>query len=66
MKYVSIFSATSKSPITPSRIGRIATMLPGVRPSMSFASRPTASTPPVTLFIATIDGSLLTMPLPCA
>src|SRR5262249_20598819 len=66
MKYVSIFSVTSKSAMTPSFIGLMATMLPGVRPSMSFASLPTASTRPFTLLIATIDGSLTTMPLPRA
>ena len=38
MKCVSIFSAASKSAMTPSFIGRIAVMLPGVRPSISFAS----------------------------
>src|SRR5438552_3738861 len=41
--------------MTPSFIGLIATMLPGVLPSMSFASLPTASTRPFTLLIATID-----------
>ena len=66
MKYVSIFSAISKSAITPSRIGLMATMLPGVRPSISFASRPTASVRPVTLLMATIDGSFSTIPLPRA
>ena len=38
MKCVSIFSAASKSAMTPSFKGRIAVMLPGVRPSISFAS----------------------------
>src|SRR5712691_2672666 len=66
MKYVSIFSVTSKSAITPSFIGLMATMLPGVRPSMSFASLPTASTRPFTLLMATMDGSLTTIPLPRA
>ena len=66
MKCVSIFSAASKSAMTPSFIGRIAVMLPGVRPSISFASVPTASMRPVTLLNATIDGSLTTMPLPRA
>src|SRR5215208_6501951 len=66
MKYVSIFSVTSKSAMTPSFIGLIATILPGVRPSMSLASLPTASTRPVTLLMATIDGSLTTIPLPLA
>ncbi len=41
-------------------------MLPGVRPSMSLASRPTASTLPVTRLMATIEGSETTMPLPLA
>src|SRR5213083_2310226 len=52
--------------MTPSFIGLIATMFPGVRPSMSLASLPTASTRPLTLLMATIDGSLTTMPLPRA
>ncbi len=66
MKCCNIFSVTSKLAITPSFIGRIATMLPGVRPNMSLASRPTASTWLVTLLIATIDGSETTMPRPFA
>src|ERR1700729_4124336 len=66
MKYVSIFSVTLKSAITPSFIGLIATMLPGVRPNISLASLPTASTSPVVLLIATIEGSLTTMPFPRA
>ena len=65
MKYVSIFSVTLKSAITPSFIGLIATTFPGVRPNMSFASRPTATTSPLALLIATIDGSFTTMPFPC-
>ena len=44
----------------------MATMLPGVRPSISFASLPTASTSPVFLLMATIEGSFTTMPLPRA
>jgi hypothetical protein len=44
MKYLSIFSVTRKSAITPSLRGRMAVMLPGVRPSMRLASRPTAAT----------------------
>src|SRR5688572_5749624 len=52
--------------MTPSFIGLMATMLPGVRPSISFAPVPTASTRPVTLLTATIDGSLTTMPRPLA
>ena len=57
---------TLKSAITPSFIGLIATTLPGVRPSMSFASRPTATTSPLFLLIATIEGSFTTIPLPRA
>src|SRR5580704_17197221 len=64
MKYVSIFSVTLKSAITPSFIGLMATTFPGVRPSISFASRPTATTSPLFLLIATIEGSLTTIPLP--
>ena len=52
--------------MTPSFMGLMATMLPGVRPSISLASLPTASTSPVFLFNATIEGSLTTMPLPRA
>ncbi len=66
MKCVSIFSAASKSAITPSFIGLMAVMLPGVRPSISFASVPTASIRPLILLNATMDGSLTTMPRPRA
>ena len=66
MKYVSIRSVILKSAITPSFMGRMATMLPGVRPTISLASRPTASTSPVFLLMATIEGSLTTIPLPLA
>src|SRR5947207_561064 len=66
MKYFSITSVMSKSAITPSFIGLIATMSPGVRPSMSLASRPTAYTLLVFLSIATIEGSLTTIPRPLA
>ena len=64
MKYLSIACVTSKSAMTPSFIGRMAMMLPGVLPIMRFASSPTASTSPFSLFIATTDGSRRTMPLP--
>ncbi len=68
MKCCSIFSVTVKSAITPSLSGRMAVMLPGVRPSMFLASVPTASIflPPRdgSSRIATTDGSLSTMPLP--
>ena len=53
--------------MTPSFMGRTATMLPGVRPSISFASLPTASTffePLPERCTATTDGSLETIPLP--
>ena len=53
--------------MTPSFIGRMATMLPGVRPSISFASLPTASTflpPRASCWTATTEGSLDTMPWP--
>ena len=42
MNCFSICSVTVKSAITPSFIGRMAMMLPGVLPSISFASLPTA------------------------
>jgi hypothetical protein len=44
MKCLIISSATSKSAMTPSRSGRIASIEPGVRPSISLASSPMAST----------------------
>ena len=59
-------SADSKSAITPSRIGRMAAMFPGVRPSISLASLPTASIFEVNVLMATMEGSLVTMPLPRA
>ena len=64
MKWRSICSVTSKSAITPSFSGRIALIVPGVRPSMRFASSPTACTSPVRWSIATTDGSESTMPRP--
>ncbi len=54
----------SKSAITPSLSGRIATMLPGVRPIIFLASEPTARMPPVLVFTATTEGSFRTIPLP--
>src|SRR5256884_7430067 len=62
MKYVSIFSVTLKSAMTPSFIGLMATTLPGVRPSISLASRPTATTSPVALLMATIKGIVVNEP----
>src|SRR5262249_39875732 len=64
MKYVSILSVTLKSAMTASFIGLMAPTLPGVRPNMSFASRPTATTSPLFLLMATMEGSFTTMPLP--
>src|SRR5262245_36279633 len=52
--------------MTPSRIGLMAVMLPGVRPSISLASMPTASICALVVLKATIDGSLSTMPRPRA
>ena len=44
MKYLIISSAVSKSAITPSLIGRMASIEPGVRPNINLASSPTAKT----------------------
>src|SRR5512141_1423185 len=52
--------------MTPSFMGRMATMLPGVRPSMSLAALPTASTLFVILFTATMEDSRTTIPRPSA
>ena len=64
MKWRSICSVTSKSAMTPSFSGRMAVIEPGVRPSIRFASTPTAWTSPVRWSIATTDGSDSTMPRP--
>ncbi len=64
MKARIICSVTSKSAMTPSFKGRMATMLPGVRPSISLASLPTFSTWFVPFLMATTDGSLRMIPLP--
>src|SRR3954462_5951311 len=64
MKWRSICSVTSKSAITPSLSGRIAWIVPGVRPSMRLASMPTAWTSSVRESIATTDGSDSTIPRP--
>src|SRR5437870_6171286 len=63
MKYLSIFSVTLKSAITPSFMGLTTLILPRVRPNISLASLPTAWTSPVRLSRATAEGSLTTMPL---
>src|SRR5262249_30274288 len=47
-------------------MGLMATIFPGVRPSISLASLPTASTSPVFLLMATIEGPFTTMPFPLA
>ena len=62
MKYLIIASVMSKSAMTPDFIGRMATMFPGVRPSMRLASSPTASTRLEPAWIATTEGSRSTMP----
>ncbi len=64
MKWRNICSVTSKSAMTPSLSGRTALIVAGVRPSMRFASEPTACTSPLRWSIATTDGSDSTMPLP--
>src|SRR6201987_2755260 len=50
--------------MTPSLSGRIAWIVPGVRPSIRLASTPTAWTSPVRWSIATTDGSERTMRRP--
>src|ERR1700745_2544376 len=50
--------------MTPSLSGRTATMLPGVRPIMRFASTPTATICPLLVLSATTLGSLRTIPRP--
>ena len=64
MKCLIISSATSRSAITPSRKGRIASMESGVLPIIIFASSPTAFTRFIPLIVssATTLGSLRTMP----
>src|SRR5690625_4379677 len=64
IKYLNIVSVTSKSAITPSFNGRIASILPGVLPTMRYASSPTAKTLSLARSIATTAGSFKTIPLP--
>jgi hypothetical protein len=69
MNCLSICSVTVKSAITPSFIGRIASMLPGTLPSMALASAPTAwivflPFGPPSWRIETTEGSFSTMPVP--
>src|SRR5512133_3830632 len=62
MKWFSIWAVALKSAMTPLRMGFTAVICSGVRPSISLASVPTASTAPESLRSATIEGSLTTMP----
>jgi hypothetical protein len=64
MKKSSIFSAISKSAITPSRMGLIVNTSAGVLPNISLARVPTASTFPFCLLTTTIEGSWTTIPFP--
>src|SRR5699024_12135441 len=61
IKYFNIASVTSKSAITPSFKGRMASMFPGVRPTMRYAASPTSRTLPARRSIATTAGSFKTM-----
>ncbi len=68
MNCLSICSVTVKSAITPSFMGRMASMLPGTLPSMALASWPTAwmvflPWGPPSWRMATTEGSSSTMPL---
>ncbi len=62
MKCLSMASVTSKSAMTPSLSGRMATISPGVLPSIRLASSPTAKTMLVPALTATTDGSRRTIP----
>ena len=66
IKCLIISSATSKSAITPSAIGLIALIFPGVFPNIVLASSPTAKTwfLPLISVIATTEGSLRRIPFP--
>ena len=63
-------SVTMKSAMTPSLSGLMASILPGVLPSIALASVPTATTVfvglPFSLLRATTEGSFKTTPLPLA
>ena len=63
-RFFSNNSVAVKSAITPSFIGLTAFIPSGVLPSISFASFPVASIPPVALSMATTDGSFKTIPFP--
>ena len=66
IKCVSKISVVWKSAITPSFNGRIAFNFPGVFPSISLASSPTATGLFVSTLIVTTLGSLTTIPSPLA
>ena len=59
-----MISVNSKSAITPSFIGLIAFTFPGVLPSISLASFPTAKTFFVSVSMTTTLGSFRTIPFP--
>ena len=62
MKVWRSVSTSSKSAITPSRMGRTARVSPGVLPSIFLASKPIADTRLFLLSTAITVGSLMTMP----
>ena len=67
MKCLIIDSAISKSAITPSFIGRMAWIEPGVLPNIDLASVPTAKTDLLffeSVAIATTEGSFKIIPFP--
>src|SRR3990170_516564 len=64
MKSERSFSVVSKSAITPSFRGLIATISPGVRPIISLAAIPTAKTFLEDTSNATTEGSFNTIPSP--
>jgi hypothetical protein len=69
MNCLSICSVTVKSAMTPSFMGRMASILPGTLPSIALASLPTAwivflPCGPPSWRMATTEGSSSTMPLP--
>ena len=69
MNCLSICSVTVKSAITPSFIGRMASILPGTFPNIILASLPTAAIVilplgPPSWRMATTEGSSRTMPFP--
>src|ERR1700687_4112597 len=57
-------SVTTKSAMTPSRIGRTTWIVSGARPTISSACRPTARMRVPSRFTATKEGLLATIPAP--